>query len=215
MPLIRTTQGDDGAKIGIWHITEPEGFFLNRVQVEREVHHPHKRLQHLAARYLLTALRPGFPVSEIRVAPSRKPYLPGHPCHFSLAHCGDYAVAAISGEHVVGIDVERISPQISRVASKFLSPAELQWLPREEHLAVLAICWSAKEAVVKWYGRGGVDFRGDIRLSPFTLAREGSLEAHFSKSGVNAVLRLHYIREADYQVSWVAQDPPGGRPWPC
>lgn len=208
MPLIRTTQGDDGAKIGIWHITEPEGFFLDRVLVEREVHHPHKRLQHLAARYLLIALLPDFPMSDIRIAPSKKPYLPGHPYYFSLAHCGDYAAAVVSQSHGVGIDVERISPQIARVASKFLSPAELQWLPREEPLLALATSWAAKEAIVKWYGQGGVDFRGHIRLCPFTPARDGHLKARFTKDGLDVSVDLHYMGEADYQVAWLAEDPP-------
>ncbi|TAN00062.1 MAG: 4-phosphopantetheinyl transferase, partial [Chitinophagaceae bacterium] len=67
MPLIRFIK-TDSAKIGIWNISEREAFFSNRINLGKNVQHPHKRLQHLAARYLLTELEPDFPVNEIQIA---------------------------------------------------------------------------------------------------------------------------------------------------
>jgi hypothetical protein len=43
-------------RLGIWQLQEPEQFFLQKVPLKKEVTHPHKRLQHLAGRYLLTHL---------------------------------------------------------------------------------------------------------------------------------------------------------------
>jgi hypothetical protein len=40
------------------------------------VTHPLKRLQHLAGRFLLQFLCPGFPYELIRIADTAKPYLP-------------------------------------------------------------------------------------------------------------------------------------------
>jgi len=48
-------------KLGIWQIEEEESFFLAKVPLQRNITHPHKRLQHLAGRYLLQYLFPDFP----------------------------------------------------------------------------------------------------------------------------------------------------------
>src|SRR6187402_3077261 len=75
IPLIYQTSINDFTKIGVWHITEAEDFFLQLVSVQRTITHPHKRLQHLAGRYLLRTLFPAFPVPLILIADTKKPYL--------------------------------------------------------------------------------------------------------------------------------------------
>ncbi|HEX5555010.1 MAG TPA: 4'-phosphopantetheinyl transferase superfamily protein [Chitinophagaceae bacterium] len=211
MPLIRIIQAQGGAKVGIWHITEPETFFRENLpeagagmDLESAVHHPHKRLQHLAARYLLVELEPALPIEMIRIAASRKPYIPGNHYHFSLAHCGDYATAIVSAGYPVGIDVEKITPKITRVAHKFLHPAELAFIDPACSMEHLTLCWSAKEAVYKWYGEGGVDFKEHIRLQPFVLyPRKGEIRCHFGKGQVSADLQLHYLLGKDHDVTWL------------
>ena len=47
-----------------------------------------KRLQHLAGRYLLYALFDDFPLEEIVIADTRKPFLENEKYHFSISHCG-------------------------------------------------------------------------------------------------------------------------------
>jgi hypothetical protein len=54
MPLIYQHQINESSHIGVWHIAEAEGFFLQKVPLQREITHWHKRLQHLAGRYLPT-----------------------------------------------------------------------------------------------------------------------------------------------------------------
>jgi len=48
MPLVYQQDINEDAKIGVWHITESEDFFLESVFPQKEINHPHKRLQHLA-----------------------------------------------------------------------------------------------------------------------------------------------------------------------
>jgi len=52
---------NETTRLAVWHITEPESFFLKKVPLKKDVSHPHKRLQHLAGRYLLSFLFDGFP----------------------------------------------------------------------------------------------------------------------------------------------------------
>jgi 4'-phosphopantetheinyl transferase EntD len=157
-------------KLAIWRIEEPEVFFLQKVPLKRDVTHPYKRLQHLAGRYLLPFLFPDFPLEEIRIADTRKPFLPDELYHFSISHCGNFAAAIASSKERVGIDIELVTTRIEKIAHKFLSPAENEFLQQwvlfdRMQLELTTAIWSAKEAMFKWYGAGQVDFRTHMQLA--------------------------------------------------
>lgn len=161
---------NEGTKLGIWRIEEPESFFLEKVPVKRDVSHPYKRLQHLAGRYLLPVLFDNFPLSEIMIADTRKPFLEQEQYHFSISHCGNFAAAIVSNKHRVGVDIEMVTPRLHNIAGKFLHPEEQDYLQDWEalskiHLELTTLLWSAKEAVYKWYGYGNLDFKEHMRLS--------------------------------------------------
>jgi 4'-phosphopantetheinyl transferase EntD len=178
MPLFYQHNINHDTKIGIWHIEEPETFFLANVPLKRDVTHPFKRRQHLAGRYLLSFLYPDFPVEEIRVADTRQPFLAGGAFHFSISHCGAFAAAIVSRKFRVGVDIELVTPRITRVADKFLNDGEMnlfnedyaffleQWgLRGRVEQEFLTLIWSAKEALFKWYGRGELDFKRHMQLT--------------------------------------------------
>lgn len=160
---------NEDVKLGTWRIEEPEGFFLDRVPVKQDVSHPYKRLQHLAGRFLLTELYPNFPLEEIQIADTKKPFLKDEKYHFSISHSGYYAAAIASPVHRVGVDIELVTPRIANITKKFLSPEELEFLHSYEFMPQIyhdlaTVLWSAKEAVFKWYGDGQVDFRNHMQL---------------------------------------------------
>lgn len=204
MPLIRTIQIDQDTKLGVWKIGEEEAFFRTAVTIEPEVHHPHKRLQHFAGRYLLVELFPELPVNEIRIMDSRKPYIPGNPYHFSISHCEDYAAAIVSRREHVGIDIEKVQPKIARVAHKFLAPREAAFLSTDHKLAHQTVCWSAKEAVYKWYGLGGLDFKANMQLQVFSFGQTGFLTCDFLKGDRLATLDLQYLMDQNLCLAWVS-----------
>src|SRR5258705_5610835 len=177
MPIFFQHQITDTTRLGIWKIEESEEFFKGNVPQHRDVTQPHKRLQHLAGRFLLQFLFPDFPYELIRIADTRKPYLADEQYHFSISHCGDFAAAIVSSDKRVGIDIELITPRIHRISKKFLSEYEWKYLNRDDQLFLkkwelkdrvetefLTFIWSAKEAVFKWYGDGQVDFSEHISL---------------------------------------------------
>ena len=167
MPIFFQQQINETTRLGIWKIEESEEFFKGNVPPQRDVTHPHKRLQHLAGRFLLQFLFPGFPYELIQIADTRKPYLPGEQYHFSISHCGDYAAAIVSTTNRVGIDLEIPVAKIVRIRDKFLSSLEISQFhlqQPEPDIPLLTRLWSCKEAVFKWYGDGGVDFREHIHL---------------------------------------------------
>ncbi|HZE83859.1 MAG TPA: 4-phosphopantetheinyl transferase, partial [Puia sp.] len=128
MPLFYQHNINGQTKLGIWHITEPESFFLEKVPLKKDVSHPAKRLQHLAGRYLLPYLFADFPLEEILIADTRKPFLQSEKYHFSVSHAGQFAAAIVSSRNRVGVDIERITTRITAISHKFLHPEEEHFL---------------------------------------------------------------------------------------
>jgi phosphopantetheinyl transferase len=206
VPIFFQHQINETTRLGIWKIEETEDFFLGNVPLRKEVTHPRKRLQHLAGRFLLQFLFPDFPYELIRIADTRKPYLPDEQYHFSISHCGDYAAAIVSSDQRVGIDIEIPSAKVERIRDKFLSRGESSELRIHypeiitQNSELLTLLWSAKESVFKWYGDGKVDFRQHIQLRKI---HEGDETIHCFFDKTNQQLIIHY-RQFEYLVlAWV------------
>lgn len=192
MPLIFQEEIDSFTRLAIWKIEEAEAFFKKKVPVHRQVTHPHKMLQHLAGRYLLQHLFPGFPLHMIQIAETRKPFIADEAFHFSISHCGDFAAAIVSTEKRVGIDIELPVNKILRIQHKFINPSE-QYILHPLSVAEYTQIWSAKEAVFKWYGAGSVDFREHILFTGYDDTRT-RLHCHFTKTNDKLSVHLDQLR---------------------
>ncbi|HRO44703.1 MAG TPA: 4'-phosphopantetheinyl transferase superfamily protein [Agriterribacter sp.] len=215
MPLFFQHNINASTKLGVWHIAEPEDFFLAQVPLQQEISHPHKRLQHLAGRYLLRFLFPEFPHELIEIASTKKPFLPDEAFHFSISHCGDYAAAIVSRSYRVGIDIEIPTLKVARVRHKFLHTEELSIMENENgvlpatesvFLRKLTLLWSAKEAVFKWYGNGEVDFSDQIRIQPpgntLSIPGKGNMNGMFLKEQ-RLSLVLPFVNFKEICLVWV------------
>jgi len=197
---------NEHTRMGIWHIAEAEDFFLSAVPIQSGITHPHKRLQHLAGRYLLPYLFADFPYEEILIADTRKPYLPDEQYHFSISHCGDYAAAIVSSSERVGIDIEMITERVVRIKQKFLHPDELAFVnnyPDDQQVRLLTLLWSVKEAMFKWWGRGEVDFSDVLRFAPFSFDHKGIIPAVFRKDPFETALSVHYKMYDTISLAWI------------
>lgn len=199
---------NETTRLAVWQIEEPEEFFWAKVPLQREITHPHKRLQHLAGRYLLPCLFPDFPHEQIEIADTRKPFLPDEQYHFSVSHCGDYAAAIASSDARVGIDVELFTPKVEKIKRKFLHEEEIGFInAQQENLQIkcLTLLWSAKEAMYKWYGLGEVDFSSMMRTEPFEMNSE-VIKAAFIKDDFERSLTLHYKLFENICLVWVMNE---------
>jgi len=216
MPIFFQQDIDDSTRLAIWRIEEEENFFLQHVPLQRDITHPHKRLQHLAGRYLLQYLFADFPINLIKIADTRKPYLEDEAYHFSISHCSSYAAAIVSKTKRVGVDIEVPTPKVEKIKHKFLHDAEINWqlavnlkmaenpnLVTYQPINLLTLLWSAKEAVFKWWSYGNVDFSEMIRLQPFTMRSEGLIDSSFIAEETHS-LQLHYKIFDSFCLAWVA-----------
>ncbi|MEO8960673.1 MAG: 4'-phosphopantetheinyl transferase superfamily protein [Ginsengibacter sp.] len=210
MPLFYQHTINDSARLAVWHITENEEFFLEKVRIKNNITHPHKRLQHLAGRFLLQDLHAGFPLHLIEIAESKKPLLSNEQFNFSISHCGDYAAAIVSENKLVGIDVEIINPKIVSLQNKFLSRSEQDILKNRslpgsyDNVRWLTLFWSAKETIYKWYGRGKIDFKANMILDQLLFENEeGQLDAHFIKDTQATDLKVEFRFLQSLCLAWV------------
>jgi phosphopantetheinyl transferase len=223
MPIFFQQDIDESTKLAVWKIGEDENFFLQHVPLQREITHPHKRLQHLAGRYLLQYLFPDFPINLIKIADTRKPYLEDEAYHFSISHCSSYAAAIVSKGKRVGVDIEVPSLKVEKIMHKFLHEEEersfhfkLQAASENEEVdnrddnlkpqnpnPKLTLLWSCKEAVFKWWSYGNVDFSEMIRIEPFDLLQNGIISAKFIAEDGAIPLTLHYQLFQGICLAWV------------
>lgn len=76
--------------------------------------------------------------------------------HFSLSHCEDLALVALSTDGAIGVDVEPASraADLAGCEQTFCHPAEIAELPLESRCQRLMQIWTAKEALLKAMGTG-------------------------------------------------------------
>jgi 4'-phosphopantetheinyl transferase len=83
----------------------------------------------------------------------------GQDLQFNLSHSHGLALFAVGRHREVGIDIERIVPDLAgeQIAERFFSPGEvarLRALSKELQLAAFFSCWTRKEAYIKARGEG-------------------------------------------------------------
>ena len=201
---------NQSSKLAIWKIEEPELFYTELVTMISIISHPHKRLQHLAGRYLLPFLFADFPHNAIEIAETRKPFLPTAQYQFSISHCADFAAAIVSKNQAVGIDIEMITERVHKIKHKYLHAIEQAFVndyPIEKQTALLTLLWSAKEAMFKWWGRGDIDFSEAMQIQSFELKESGVLHARFKKDNFETALELNYQMIDQMSLVWVITAP--------
>lgn len=81
--------------------------------------------------------------------------------YISVSHGGGMVAVAIADEPV-GVDIEAIDRNFERVASRYMSAAEVALSSDKDWAARV---WAAKEAIYKLYGKREVDLIEDMRIT--------------------------------------------------
>ncbi len=121
MPLFYQHNINENTKLAVWHITENENFFLEKVPFKLPFLILIRDCNISPRGIFWKLLQPGFPFHMIEIADSKKPLLVDDEFHFSVSHCGDFAAAIVSENKQVGIDVELVTPKVERIKNKFLN----------------------------------------------------------------------------------------------
>jgi 4'-phosphopantetheinyl transferase len=126
------------------------------------------RTHFVVSRGLLRVLLGGYlrqdpPHLRFTYGPHGKPALATHtgraPLRFNVSHSHGLALYAVTRGREVGVDVERIRPEIAqeKIAERFFAPREvtvLRRLPPLLQTSAFFACWTRKEAYMKAKGDG-------------------------------------------------------------
>lgn len=191
---------------GIWQMTEslnellallPDGGLMYADQLNTFKSDSRKK-EWLAVRVLLYTLT-GDQLT-IHYHSNGKPYLPDG-LHISISHTKRYVALIISRSHPVGIDIERKSDRVHRLAHKFVRDDELL-PPHPLHLTyALLLIWSAKEVMFKCMNEEEVDFRKHLHVD----LREMNgmpLVGTESRSPHQHTYIIYYMLHSDFVMTW-------------
>jgi len=210
MPVERIKKISAHTQLAIWKIEEDYSFFIEKLNLspseldslsafkseERQIHW-------LASRVLIRTLLKTDQFIELEFDQAGKPILINFPYEVSITHSGSYAGVILSNAYQVGIDIESLKPQLSKIAHKFIPASQLSTIDINKDLNILALQWSAKESLYKLFAKGKLDFREHLFVPSDTLKQNGKLEVSIQKDNFNANFQLNYEFFDDYVLTYV------------
>jgi len=178
----------------LWKIEELEeelSFYASQSCPE-EIIHPEKRLEWLASRALLRRLVEGFGLPYLGLGKDEygKPFLKDLPHYVSIAHSFPFVAAQIDSTVSVGIDLEQPKKKLRLIANRVFHKSEV--LDANNDLTKLCIYWCAKESLYKIHGFGNLQFKEQLRVSPFELTNCGILDCTIIEGDKKRSVKLKY-----------------------
>ena len=174
MAIIYEYKGADEVEAAIWRIEEELDYFRSAMYLyeeekdEIEGLSKRKLLEWFASRFLLHKLSGWDYRGACLKDDFGKPFLAGSGHFISLSHSNDWIAAAASLKPI-GVDIQLIVGKISRIAPKFASKEELDFVEGSDYILGLHYLWGIKESIYKAYGKGNLEFKRNIKVSPFDV----------------------------------------------
>ena len=204
MGLLINQEIEDGCRLGLWEITEDyETLFrmthLNDDDIRRlnTFKNNHRKVESLSVRALLQKMtKPDARI--VYNKQSRKPYLEDGSYNISVSHSCKYTSILLGKDKLVGIDLEFMSHNISRLAHKFINEQEVitnNPLLRRKHLY---IHWCAKEALYKICDKVDINFQDNLIIRPFDVDNQGYIIGVVDNNSRHEEYKMHYLLKNNY-----------------
>ncbi|MEZ0540063.1 4'-phosphopantetheinyl transferase family protein [Fibrella arboris] len=199
MPQVSTHPITPDCTLTRWQITESEPELAGPLVLTCDeqtdldgIAHPGQRLEWLACRLALKTMveASGHLYAGLWKDEYGKPHLRGLSGHISLSHTPGWATAVWHQTRPVGLDIEPIRDQFTRVVPRVLSAAEIADANGQPDR--LAVYWCAKEALYKLYGKRKLTFRDHLLVDPFPTGAT-YLTGHVRLPDHNETLSLYCL----------------------
>ena len=184
--------------VALWEINESKEeltallpkSWLRNIDLDRVSRH------NLAARVLAHTVCPEFDILE--KDEYGKPYFESASRKISLTHAGDFAGFMYKEHEDCGIDMEKISSRIRKIGPRFIREDEQDF--QKAGLEGMYLVWCAKEALYKYYGLKGLDFRDHMKLEFNALGESGELIGNISKGEYQQQVKINYQFFEEYLI---------------
>jgi phosphopantetheinyl transferase len=213
VPLLNFLTEPDHSTIAIWNAEETNnvlfGLLLqknNLYKIPDEFKHERRISEWITVRLLLHEILLTHDEIKIDYDQKGKPHLQNIEGNISISHTGNYVCVLYHKTLKTGIDIERVTPRIEKIAFKFVNDQERKFIRDEHKLDMLYIIWGAKESLFKWYGKGNLDFRKNFNVLPFHYNQRGQLSAQFILNKDICQMTLHYHKFNELMMVYVVSE---------
>lgn len=175
MPLRLKISEEFNTTILVWQLKEDDSHYVSALELSDddtsvlESFSLKRRKEWLSTRYLLKLVLKDFELSRFKKDVYGKPYIENSQLFISISHSHDYASIIVSNK-VVGIDIQKIHPNIERISHKFISEKELTYTDNDDKITHMHINWGAKESMYKGYGKKELGFIRHMSIDPYILS---------------------------------------------
>ncbi len=171
MPLVKHIETVNNGNLFIWKITESVAQLFSGVRLtaqEQETFRGFKsesrQKEFLISRLLLQNFDSR---AVIEHTPHGKPLLKNSTHHISITHTKDYVAIFLSPSRQVALDMEYLSDRVEKIAPRFLSQKERQYIASENRILHLYQHWCTKECLIKFYGKKDIHLTKELEVFPF------------------------------------------------
>lgn len=163
----------------------------------------HRRREWLTVRILLKELF--GEEKEIGYHSSGKPFLTDGSYKINISHTKGYVAVIADKEREVAVDIEKTSPRVKKIQSRFMNEEEEKNITPENEITQLLLYWSAKESLFKLINKENVEFRNQLHIQPFEPVFDDW--SHFYATETRTELKerykVHYIVTTDYVLTYI------------
>ena len=190
----------------VWQIEEPFDELYAHLD-RKELYEPflnqhrsgERKQEWVAVRVLLKEVL-GYE-AEIAYHKNGEPYLPGCSHNISISHTCGFVAVLLNNEKRVGVDIEKRSDKILRLAPKFINTNE-EYISDNDKPLHLLLHWSGKESVYKALGKEGVVFAEQLLVGPFEPEKSGSFQLKAKTNDSETLFAVHYKVDNFFVLTW-------------
>jgi 4'-phosphopantetheinyl transferase len=175
MPLYKTIKPNIHTTVFVWKIEESFDELTDNIpltnsskkrvlSMKSELH----QRGFLSIRHLLKEA--GYNDFDLYYNNNGKPHLKDNK-HISITHSFTFSAIIIS-DFEVGIDIEKNREKIKIIQHKFVNFERGFINKNDNYIEQLTVIWGAKESLFKIYPFGGLTFKNDIDINPFTISNK-------------------------------------------
>lgn len=194
MAFIQNWQCISGASLYLWEMQLES----SQIYAENTIKSNARELEKASIHQVIQLLHPN---STLQKDEFGKPFLEPQMLHMNYSHAKNLIFWGEHESFKIGVDIEYLRPQLSKIKHKFCREDEFDFIPIENETPYLLAIWSAKEAIYKAYGKKEVDFQKHMQILPFEIGSEGFINANFLL-GIPTPMNVHYQFNGEVIKCW-------------
>ena len=197
--------------LGVWKIEEDLKTLQDQVMLDNEDRKKYKlfastsrKLEFLSVRALLAELIGND--ARIVYNKNNKPFLKDGSRFISISHSNRLTAILMSTNEKVGIDLEYMGANISKIAYKFLNRKEKITRDPSGRIYHLYLHWCAKEALYKICDKEGISIKRNITIEPFEVNESGEIRGKVKTRKIDDLFDMFYTRYDNYAIVWTKKN---------